>query len=180
MPARHPQRTGAAVEAETSQQEERRMTSDQVTKDRQIYDDYVRFCGNIQDALKSVVRRSQVVLSLSIATLVGYFAISDRSLMDTSVLELVGLGVFLLGTLPFVRVALRIETYDEIRLKWSLRYATVEYTTRAALVSILELAESLSALRDRRERLYGISLYVWCSSLLVGIFLVALGIILGS
>ena len=180
MPARHPQRTGAGVEAETSQQEERRMTSDQVTKDRQIYDDCVRFCGNIQDAINSVVRRSQVVLSLSIAALVGYFAISDRSLMDTSILELAGLGVFLLGTLPFVRGALRIETYYETRLNWSLRYATAEHTARAALISILELAESLSVLRERRERLYGISLYVWCSSLLVGIFLVALGIILGS
>ncbi len=180
MPARHPQRTGAGVEAGASQQEERRMTSDQVTKDRQIYDDYVRLCGNIQDDINSVVRRSQLVLSLSIAALVGYFAISDRSLMNTSVLELVGLGVFLLGTLPFVRGALRIETYYDTRLNWSLRYATAEYTARAALISILELAQRLSVLRDRRERLYSISLYVWCSSLLVGIFMVALGIILGS
>ena len=156
------------------------MTSDQVTKDRQIYDDYVRLCGNIQDAINSVVRRSQVILSLSIAALVGYFAISDRALMDTSVLELVGLGVFLLGTLPFVRGGLRIETYDDTRLKWSLRYATVEYTARAALISILELAQRLLVIRECRKRLYSISLYVWCSSLLVGIFLVALGIVLGS
>ena len=127
-----------------------------------------------------MVHRSQVILSLSIVASVGYFAISDRALMDTSVLELVGLGVFLLGTLPFVRGALQIETYDDTRLKWSLRYATVEYTARAALISILELAQRLLVFRERRKRLYSISLYVWCSSLLVGIFLVAIGIVLGS
>ena len=156
------------------------MTSDQVIKDRQIYDDYVRLCGNIQDPINSVVGRSQVILSLSITALVGYFAISGRALMDTSVLELVGLGVFLMGTLPFGRGALRIETYYDARLKWSLRYATVEYTARAALISITELAQRLLVLRERRERLYGISLHVWFASLLIGIFLVALGIILGN
>lgn len=51
------------------------MTSNQAAKDRQIYDDYVRLCRDIQDDLKSVVGRSQVILSLSIATLRGRFSL---------------------------------------------------------------------------------------------------------
>ncbi len=156
------------------------MTSNQAAKDRQIYDDYVRLCRDIQDDLKSVVGRSQVILSLSIAALVGYFAISDRSLRDTSILELIGLGTFLCGTLPFVRQALRIERFDSPRLKWSLRYTTIEYITWAALESITGLAQRLRILREARERMYGTSLRVWSASLIIGVIMVVVGIILGS
>ena len=156
------------------------MTSNQAAKDRQIYDDYVRLCRDIQDDLKSVVGRSQVILSLSIAALVGYFVIADRSFWDASILELIGLGTFLLGTLPFVRQALRIERFDSPRLKLRLRYDTIENITWAVLLSISELAQRLMILRKNRARIYHTSLRIWAASLIIGVMMVVAGIIQGS
>ena len=126
--------------------------------------------------MKSVVGKSQVILSLSIAALVGYFAISDRSLMDMSILELIGLGAFLLGTVPFLFLAFRNEKFDNHHLKWSLRNTTIEYTTRIALLSISNLAGRLTILREAQERMYKFSLCIWAASLIFGVIMVVVGL----
>lgn len=156
------------------------MTSDQATKDKLIYDDYVRFCGDIQIAINSVVGRSQTLLSLSVAAIVGYFVVSGRAIGEASVLELVGISLFILGILPFFWLAFPTENYQNPRLRWELRFTSSNNTSRVALISIVQFAQKISAILESRESIFKRALRIWASLLIACIISVSIGVFLGS
>lgn len=150
------------------------MTSDQTTKDKLIYDDYVRFCGDIQVAINSVVGRSQTLLSLSVAAVVGYFVVSGRAIGEASVLELIGISLFILGILPFFWLAFPMKNYRNPRLRWELRFTSSSNISRVALISIVQFAQRISAILKSRETVFKWALRIWAGLLIACIIFLSI------
>ena len=60
------------------------MTSEDAARDRLIYDDLVRFCGDLRTSISSIVARSHTLLSISIAAVIGYFVIFGLAIIILS------------------------------------------------------------------------------------------------
>ena len=151
------------------------MTSEDAARDRLIYDDLVRFCGDLQTSIASTVNRSQTLLSLSVAALIGYFAISGRAVGQASILELAGAGIFLAGTAFFIPIAFIPDLYGNNRLGSSYNRVSLETTTKASVAIMLDLEEQLSELWENRWDRYTTAIAAWLTSLLAGIAMIALG-----
>ena len=151
------------------------MTSEDAARDRLIYDDLVRFCGELRASIASMVSKSQTILSMSVALVIGYFVISDRAIGKISIRELIGIGIFVAGTALFLHIAFLQINYKTNRLGWRHLAVPLRETSRTSIALMLELAEQLNKAHANYRKYYDRALLIWGICLLGGIAQVVWG-----
>lgn len=143
----------------------------QVQRDRLIYDDLVRLCLSLERSISTATSRAQGLLALTLASVIGYYAISGKSIGEMSSLALVGTGIMLTGSLLLLPIAFFPVASRHSSLDW--RYTQFEpgETTRRAVAMTQVTAQRLSAELKRHERIYLTAFVVWMSCMSISIAL---------
>ena len=150
------------------------MTFEDAARDRLIYDDLVRFCGELRASIASMVARSHTLLSISIAAVIGYFVIFGREVGEAKILDLVGVGVFLIGAAFFLHIAFLHVSFDSSRLGWEHRQDSLDNTLHDSVALMVDLAEHLTIGHANYEKHYERAIVAWGISWPIGIAIIVL------
>ena len=150
------------------------MTSEDAARDRLIYDDLVRFCGDLRASISSIVARSHTLLSISIAAVIGYFVIFGREVGEAKILELIGVGVFLIGAAFFLHIAFLHVSFDSSRLGWEHRHDSLDDTLYDSVALMVDLAENLTIGHANYKKHYERAIVAWSISWPIGIAIIVL------
>ena len=143
----------------------------QVQRDRLIYDDLVRLCLTLERSISTATSRAQGLLALTLASVIGYYAISGKSIGEMSSLALVGTGIMLAGSLLLLPIAFFPVASRHSSLDWRYTQFEPDETTRRAVAIMQVTAQRLSAELRRRERIYFTAFVVWMSCMSISVAL---------
>ena len=135
----------------------------QVQRDRLIYDDLVRLCLTLERSVSTTTSRAQGLLALTLASVIGYYAISGKSIGEMSSLALVGTGIMLAGSILLLPIAFFPVASRHSSLDWRYTQFEPDETTRQAVAIMQVTALRLSSELKRHERIYLTAFVVWMS-----------------
>ena len=143
----------------------------QVQRDRLIYDDLVRLCLSLERSISTTTSRAQGLLALTLASVIGYYAISGKSIGEMSSLALVGTGIMLAGSLRLLPIAFFPVASRHSSLDWRYTQFEPDETTRQAVAIMQVTALRLSSELKRHERIYLTAFVVWMSCMSISVAL---------
>ena len=143
----------------------------QVQSDRLIYDDLVRLCLSLERSISTTTSRAQGLLALTLASVIGYYAISGKSIGEMSSLALVGTGIMLAGSLLLLPIAFFPVASRHSSLDWRYTQFEPDETTRQAVAIMQVTALRLSSEVKRHERIYLTAFVVWMSCMSISVAL---------
>ena len=143
----------------------------QVQRDRLIYDDLVRLCLSLERSISTTTSRAQGLLALTLASVIGYYAISGKSIGEMSSLALVGTGIMLAGSLLLLPIAFFPVASRHSSLDWRYTQFEPDETTRQAVAIMQVTALRLSSELKRHERIYLTAFVVWMSCMSISVAL---------
>ena len=145
----------------------------QVQRDRLIYDDLVRLCRSMERSISTTTSRAQGLLALTLASVIGYYVISGKSIGETGSLALLGTGIMLAGSLLLLPTAFFPVASRHSSLDWRYTQFEPDETTRRAVAIMQVTAQRLSSELQRHERIYLTAFIVWvlCMSISVALLI---------
>ena len=144
----------------------------QVQRDRLIYDDLVRLCLSLERSISTATSRAQGLLALTLASVIGYYAISGKSIGEMSSLALVGTGIMLAGSLLLLPIAFFPVASRHSSLDWRYtQFEPDETTRRGSRHHAGHSTSGFPAELRRRERIYFTAFVVWMSCMSISVAL---------
>lgn len=111
------------------------------------------------------------MLALTLASVIGYYAISGKSIGEMSSLALVGTVIMLAGSLVLLPIAFFPVASRHSSLDWRYTQFEPDETTRQAIAIMQVTALRLSSELKRHERIYLTAFVVWMSCMSISVAL---------
>ena len=111
------------------------------------------------------------MLALTLASVIGYYAISGKSIGETNSLTLLGTGIMLVGSLLLLPIAFFPVASRHSSLDWRYTQFEPDETIRRAVAIMQVIAQHLSSELKRHERIYLTAFVVWMSCMSISVAL---------